>query len=72
MILKEDSGDEVVVAELAELDAIAAAEAIDQETANQLFLRLQERHLRRRLAEDLGKLELQQRLLRSAKSPQLA
>ena len=30
VILKEDSGDEVVVAELAELDAIAAAEGIDR------------------------------------------
>jgi hypothetical protein len=35
---------------LAELDALAAAEGIDDETARELLLRLRERHLRRELA----------------------
>ncbi len=50
---------------LAELDAVAAAEAIDETTAKELLLRLRERHLRRRLANaDLEETaELQQKLL---------
>jgi DNA primase len=46
-----DSGetDEALVALLAELDARAAAEGIDEETAEQLLLRLRERKLRREL-----------------------
>jgi DNA primase len=50
---------------LAELDAVAATEAIDETTAKELFLRLRERHLRRQLASaDLEETaELQQKLL---------
>ena len=44
------AGDEIV-ALLAELDARAAAEGIDEETAEQLLLRLRERQLRRELAD---------------------
>jgi hypothetical protein len=50
VILKEESPDEVV-SELAELDAVAATEAIDEATAKELLLRLRERYLRRRLAD---------------------
>jgi len=61
----EGAGDEDSVAVLAELDAVAAAEAIDEATAKELLLRLRERHLRRRLAEaDLeDTTELQRKLL---------
>ncbi len=50
---------------LAELDAVAALEAIDETTAKELLLRLRERHLRRQLASaDLAETaELQQKLL---------
>ena len=50
---------------LAELDAVASSDAIDEPTAKELLLRLRERHLRRRLAEaDLEETsELQQQLL---------
>jgi DNA primase len=50
---------------IAELDAVAATEAIDETTAKELFLRLRERHLRRQLASaDLEETaELQQKLL---------
>jgi hypothetical protein len=74
VILKEDSGDEVVVAELAELDAIAAAEGIDQETARQLFLRLQARQLQRELqrAEPSELKELQERLIKVRQEADLA
>jgi DNA primase len=50
---------------LAELDAVAALEAIDETTAKELLLRLRERHLRRRLASaDLEETaELQRKLL---------
>jgi DNA primase len=44
-LLRHESG-----AALAELDAVAATEAIDETTAKELLLRLRERHLRRRLA----------------------
>jgi DNA primase len=49
----------------AELDAVAATEAIDETTAKELILRLRERHLRRQLASaDLEETaELQQKLL---------
>ena len=61
-----DSGeiDEALVALLAELDARAAAEGIDEETAEQLLLRLRERKLRRELetADDERLPELQQAL----------
>jgi DNA primase len=52
-------------AAVAELDAVAAAEAIDETTARELLLRLRERHLRRRLASaDLSETaELQKKLL---------
>jgi DNA primase len=50
VILKEAPPDDVV-AELAELDAVAATEAIDEATAKELLLRLRERYLRRRLAD---------------------
>jgi DNA primase len=50
---------------LAELDAVAASEAIDERTANQLLLNLRERYLRRQLAHaDTADIrELQQKLL---------
>jgi hypothetical protein len=50
---------------LAELDAVAATEAIDETTAKELLLRLRERHLRRQLANaDLEETaELQRKLL---------
>ncbi|HET6641879.1 MAG TPA: hypothetical protein VFG93_01260, partial [Gaiellaceae bacterium] len=50
---------------LAELDAVAALEAIDETTAKELLLRLRERHLRRQLARaDLEETaELQRKLL---------
>jgi DNA primase len=63
-LLEPGDSDEELVALLAELDARAAAEGIDEETAEQLLLRLRERQLRREMAtadeEDLP--ELQQRL----------
>jgi DNA primase len=54
-----------LVPAIAELDAVAAAEAIDETTARELLLRLRERHLRRQLAEaDVEQTaELQQKLL---------
>jgi DNA primase len=63
-ILSDDAGPELTPA-IAELDAVAATEAIDETTAKELILRLRERHLRRRLAEaDLEETaELQQKLL---------
>ncbi len=64
VILKEEPGDDVV-AELAELDAVAGTEAIDEATAKELLLRLRERYLRRRLSnatlEETS--ELQRKLL---------
>jgi DNA primase len=66
--LVEESGgdDRELVALIAELDAVAAAEAIDEQTAKELLLRLRERHLRRELADadpERAK-ELQDQLLR--------
>jgi DNA primase len=66
--LVEESGgdDREFVALIAELDAVAAAEAIDEQTAKELLLRLRERHLRRELAHadpERAK-ELQDQLLR--------
>ncbi len=48
----------------AELDALADADGIDEETAKQLLLRLRERKLRRELesADDANLPELQHRL----------
>jgi DNA primase len=60
VLLRGESG-----AAIAELDAVAAAEAIDETTAKELLLRLRERHLRRRLStaalEETA--ELQKKLL---------
>jgi DNA primase len=51
-LIEEGGGDDrVLVALVAELDARAAAEAIDEATAKELLLRLRERHLRRQLAD---------------------
>jgi DNA primase len=50
VILKEEPPDDVVSA-LAELDAVASTEAIDEATAKELLLRLRERYLRRRLSD---------------------
>jgi DNA primase len=63
-LLTKDA-DEHTARDLAELDAVAATEAIDETTAKELLLRLRERHLRRQLSSaDLGeKAELQQKLL---------
>ena len=59
------NADEEMAAALAELDAVAATEAIDETTAKELLLRLRERQLRRQLSNaDLGqKAELQRKLL---------
>ncbi len=58
--------DQDVAAQLAELDARAAAEGIDETTARELLLRLRERHLRRQLAHAEGERvkELQAELAR--------
>ncbi len=52
------------VGQLAELDALAAAQGIDEETAKQLLLRLRERRLRREFehADEASLAELQHRL----------
>jgi DNA primase len=59
-LLKRESGPA-----MAELDAVAASEAIDKTTAKELLLRLRERHLRRQLASaDLDETaDLQQKLI---------
>ena len=66
-LIEEERGDDrELVSLMAELDARAAAEAIDEQTAKELLLRLRERHLRRELAEadpERAK-ELQDQLLR--------
>jgi hypothetical protein len=64
-VILDGGADEETVPALAELDAVASSEAIDEATAKELLLRLRERHLRRRLAEaDLEETsELQQQLL---------
>jgi DNA primase len=63
-LLSDDPDPELMPA-IAELDAVAAAEAIDETTARELLLRLRERHLRRQLANaDVEQAaELQQKLL---------
>jgi len=48
-LVSRDLADEEVVGTLAELDARAAAEAIDESTAKELLLRLRERAIRREL-----------------------
>jgi DNA primase len=50
LVAREPAEDDDVVALLAELDARAESEGIDEETAKQLLLRLRERKLRRELA----------------------
>jgi DNA primase len=64
-VILDGGADEETVPALAELDAVASSEAIDEPTAQELLLRLRERHLRRRLAQaDLEETsELQQQLL---------
>ncbi len=64
-VILDGGADEETVPALAELDAVAASEAIDEATAKELLLRLRERQLRRRLAEaDLEETtELQRELL---------
>jgi DNA primase len=59
-LLRQESGPA-----MAELDAVAATEAIDETTAKELLLRLRERHLRRQLssAEPEDTAELQKKLL---------
>ena len=63
--LLTNDADEETARALAELDAVAATEAIDETTAKELILRLRERHLRRQLASaDLEQTaELQRKLL---------
>jgi DNA primase len=63
-LLTKDADEETAPA-LAELDAVAATEAIDETTAKELVLRLRERHLRRQLSSaDLEEAaELQRKLL---------
>jgi DNA primase len=50
LVDESEPADAELVPLLAELDARAAAEAIDEATAKELLLRLRERHLRRELA----------------------
>jgi DNA primase len=50
-LVGEAAADEELVALRAELDATAVAEGLDEETARQLFLRLEERVVRRQLSE---------------------
>jgi DNA primase len=50
-LLAETPPDAELAAPLAELDALAAVEGIDEATAKELLLRLRERDLRRQLAE---------------------
>ena len=63
-IVEQGSADADLVAALAELDARAAVEGIDEHTAEQALLRLRERRLRRDLAEAEGErlLDLQHAL----------
>jgi DNA primase len=64
-LLTEGEVDPDLTPKIAELDAVAATEAIDETTAKELILRLRERHLRRQLSsaglEETA--ELQQKLL---------
>jgi DNA primase len=53
-LLAGGEGDADLTADVAELDARAAAEAIDETTARELLLRLRERRLRREVAEAEG------------------
>ena len=64
-VILDGGEDEETVSALAELDAVAASEAIDEATAQELLLRLRERYLRRKLANASLEetTELQQKLL---------
>jgi DNA primase len=64
LLLRGDDDRESAAPLLAELDARAAADGIDERTARELLLRLRERHLRRELAGAEGErlLDLQQAL----------
>jgi len=56
--------DPELVAALAELDAVAAAEEIDEATTKELLLRLRERSLRRQLAAEPERSDLREALAR--------
>jgi DNA primase len=64
VLVDEQPPDEELVPVLAELDAVAERDGIDEETAKQLLLRLRERHLRREFegADDAQLSELQRKL----------
>jgi DNA primase catalytic core len=64
VLVDERTPDEDLVPVLAELDAVAERDGIDEETAKQLLLRLRERHLRREFegADDAQLSELQHKL----------
>jgi DNA primase len=64
MLVDEQPPDDELVPVVAELDAIAERDGIDEETAKQLLLRLRERHLRREFegADDAQLSELQHKL----------
>ncbi|HYM63481.1 MAG TPA: DNA primase [Gaiellaceae bacterium] len=68
-VVKGGETDAEILPALAELDARAAAEGIDEETAKQLLLRLRERQLRRELAEaEPGRLEALQEQLQKVRA----
>jgi DNA primase len=70
-LVDDDDADPDVLALLAELDARAAAEGIDEETGKQLILRLRERRLQRELLDEESPertLELQAALARVRKA----
>lgn len=50
-LVGEQEADDELLSLRAELDAIAAAEGLNEETGTQLFLRLEERLVRRQLSE---------------------
>jgi DNA primase len=58
-LIADTSPDAELAASLAELDALAAADGIDEPTAKELLLRLHERELRRQLAEAEGEADLE-------------
>jgi DNA primase len=64
VLVEEQPPDDELVPVLAELDAIAERDGIDEETAKQLLLRLRERHLSREFedADDAQLSELQHKL----------
>ena len=64
VLVTEQTPEPELVAVLAELDAVAERDGIDEETAKQLLLRLRERHLRREFegADDAQLSELQHKL----------